>query len=95
PRGITETVLAQTHTQAKKIRAERNVWGDKVTIPGGPVEQFLPWKRRAEKADKRDKEIWRLGNKDMMPFPGMPSKNFELDEFTKRHLGVKEDIVKL
>jgi hypothetical protein len=77
PRGIVETVKAGIPGLAEDIRPRVDIWGNEITLEGGAIRQFLPWKAKTVSDDLVDKEMARLNLT-----PGMPSKKISNIELT-------------
>jgi hypothetical protein len=80
PKGAKQTIAASTPGLSKLIPAKKNIWGEDVVIPGGPWEQFLPWKASTPTTDKVEKEIERLHKKAGFSYPGEMAKYFTVNE---------------
>ena len=77
PRGLVETVKAGIPGLAEDIKARVDIWGNEITLEGGAIRQFLPWKAKTISDDPVDKEMARLNLT-----PGMPSKKISNIELT-------------
>lgn len=74
PRGTLETLMGVTPGLSERVPARKDIWGQEVTIPGSPIEQWLPWKSAKATEDVVEKEIERLHETGLLSYPGMPAK---------------------
>jgi hypothetical protein len=87
PKGVLETLFAATPFISEKVAPRKNIWGEAVTIPGSPIEQWLPWKAAEVTEDPVEVEIEKLARAGLLAYPGMPQefvsvggKRYDLDD---------------
>jgi len=68
PRTMPEKLMAQFPLTSKKVSPRYDLWGEPITLEGGPLRQYLPYKAKTETTDPVEIESQRLKY-----YPGVPS----------------------
>ncbi len=77
PRTVAEATRAQIPFLTGDVPARRDVFGQEILLPGGPIRQWLPYKASKATDDPVELELQRLGIN-----PGMPARKIGGIELT-------------